>query len=260
MSGNRVQAATLTAVLALVTGCSAIGDSEGHLPRPSAGTPSLPSVSGGMSRPLCAEPTEDDFSQPESAPGAVTPVLLLGTGDRGVVLGGQANGGICQMLPYGRELAALGYRVALFEWRDPYPLAMTTATRTLVAAGAERVVLGGFSRGALVALGAAPAAGPEVVGVFSVSGGPSASEGFGSIASLSRFHGPVLLVMARDDDVFPPGTTRRIAARHRGPEQVLVVPGYDHALSLLAGDDGPRVRAALLRFMVRTLGPARGAA
>jgi pimeloyl-ACP methyl ester carboxylesterase len=205
-----------------------------------------------MSRPLCAKPDEGEFRQPASEPGAVTPVLLLGSGTRGVVLGGQADGGICQMLPYGRELADRGYHVALFEWRDPYPRAMTTATGALVAAGARRVVLGGFSRGALVALGIAPTAGDSVVGVFSVSGGPSEGEGFATIRSLSRFRGPILLVSARDDNVFPPGTTTSIATRHRGPEQVLVLPGYDHALRLLEGDNGPTVRAALLRFLSRT--------
>jgi pimeloyl-ACP methyl ester carboxylesterase len=260
-SRRRPAAAAVCAALlaSLIVGCGSgpdaantpAGASHGSRTDAASGSAS-PSVSGGISRPLCAEPDEGEFSQAASGPGAVTPVLLLGSGPRGVVLGGQANGGICQMLPYGRELAGRGYHVALFEWRDPYTRAMTTATRALVTAGARRVVLGGFSRGALVALGIAPTAGDSVVGVFSVSGGPSEGEGFATVRSLSRFRGPILLVMARDDDVFPPETTRAIASRHRGPEQVLVLPGYDHALRLLEGDNGPKVRAALLRFLART--------
>jgi pimeloyl-ACP methyl ester carboxylesterase len=69
------------------------------------------------------------------------------------------------------------------------------------------VVLGGFSRGALVALGVAPRLGPRVVGVISISGGPSPSEGFPTIRSLAAFRGPVLLVSSKDERLV--GTLRR---------------------------------------------------
>lgn len=244
--------------LALLSACSSgVADTSGTRTssRPGASTPVATETAWGrISRPLCAEPDEGTFLHQESSPGTVTPVLVLGDGARGVVLGAQANGGICQVMPFGRELADRGYHVALFEWRDPYPDSMAAATTALADAGAQRIVVGGFSRGALVGLGVAPRLGPKVVGAFSVSGGPSESEGFPTVRSLARFRGPVLLVDSEDDATFPPGTVRRIAARHKGPEQVLVLPGSDHALRLLEGEHSGRVRAAIFDFLDRATG------
>lgn len=243
---------------ALLSACSSgVADTSGTRTssRPGASTPVATETAWGrISRPLCAEPDEGTFLHQESSPGTVTPVLVLGNGARGVVLGAQANGGICQVMPFGRELADRGYHVALFEWRDPYPDSMAAATTALADAGAQRIVVGGFSRGALVGLGVAPRLGPKVVGAFSVSGGPSESEGFPTVRSLARFRGPVLLVDSEDDATFPPGTVRRIAARHKGPEQVLVLPGFDHALRLLEGEHSGRVRAAIFDFLDRATG------
>jgi predicted esterase len=155
------------------------------------------------------------------------------------------------MLPFARELAGKGYHVAVFDWTVPYDTAMATATKALRADGAERVVLGGFSRGALVGLGVAPSLGTPVAGVFSVSGGPSPVEGFPTIKSLSRFRGPILLISSKEDPVFPAGTGAAIAAAHKGPETVLQLPGSAHALALL--EDSAKVRTALDRFLGRVL-------
>lgn len=207
-------------------------------------------------RPSCAEPGETTYLHAKSAGARLTPVLLLGRGPRGVVVGAQANGDICQVLPFARGLAGKGYHVAVFDWTMlQYGDNMTSATKALIADGATKVVLGGFSRGALVALGIAPSLGSPVVGVFSVSGGPSAAEGFDSVASLSGFRGPILLVGSIDDPVFPPATTDAIAAAHAGPETVLTVPGSEHALALLSGPEGPRVQAAIDAFLVQVLPP-----
>jgi dienelactone hydrolase len=217
-------------------------------------TAAVPTDSAGQQiiRPNCVEPNEGKFLHADGE-GEPTPVLLLGNGGRGVVVGAQANGGLCQTLPYGRELAAKGYHVAVFSWTRPYAESMAAATRALIADGATKVVLGGFSRGALVGLGIAPSLRPHVVGVFSVSGGPSADEGFPTVASLSGFPGPILLAGSQDDPVFPGTVNRQIAAAHKGPETVLLVPGTDHALSILTGPDGPRVQAAVDRLLAQVL-------
>jgi len=182
-------------------------------------------------------------------------VLVVGHGPRGLVVGAQANGDLCQTVAFAREVAARGYHVATFDWGSDYTSAMASATRVLQSAGAQRIVVGGFSRGAVVGLGAAPRLGPRVVGVLSISGGPSASEGYPTIASVSAYRGPLLLVAARDDLVFPRGTSQRIAAHHTGDESVLLVPGSDHALALLDGDQASVVRRAIFGFLARVTAP-----
>lgn len=254
-SAGRRAATALVALMLVSSGC--------------VGSPAPPEAPGGQAsptaalttdaagqplvRPACVEPEEGRFLH-LGGPADPTAVLLLGDGPRGVVIGAQANGGVCQTLPFGRELAADGYHVAVFSWTDPYREAMAAATRALLADGAEKVVLGGFSRGALVGLGIASSLRPHVVGVFSVSGGPSADEGFPTVASLSGFPGPILLIGSQDDPFFPGTINREIAAAHKGPETVLLIPGTDHALSILTGPDGPRVQAAIDRLLGQVLG------
>lgn len=191
-----------------------------------------------------------------ASPPAANAVLLLGTGPRGIVLGAQANGGICQILPIAQQLASRGYHVAAFDWNGQntdFAADMTRATQALLADGARRVVLGGFSRGALVALGVASSLGPAIVGVISVSGGPSPNEGFPTIASLATFPGPVLLVSSQDDPVFPPRTSAAIAAAHHGPNTLIVVPGNEHALELLDGPYSHRINSAIDAFLAALL-------
>jgi len=191
-----------------------------------------------------------------ASPPARNAVLLLGAGRRGIVFGAQANGGICQVLPIAQQFARRGYHVAVFDWNIDnigYGADMTRATHALLADGARRVVLGGFSRGALVALGVAPKLGPRIVGVISISGGPSPSEGFPTVGSLAAFRGPILLVSSKDDPVFPPGTSAAIAAAHHGPDTLLVVPGSEHALQLLDGPYSHRINTAIDEFLARLL-------
>jgi dienelactone hydrolase len=234
-----------------VAGCAAGGSTPAAGPSLATASTPTPTDAAGLPvvRPACAAADAGRYLHADG----ITPVLLLGNGPRGVVVGAQANGGICQVLPFARTLVAEGYHVAVFDWTQPYGDAMTTATRALLDDGATRTVLGGFSRGALVGLGIAKSIGPAVVGVFSVSGGPSSSEGFPSIESLATFHGPILLIASQDDPVFPPGTSRAIAAAHDGQETVLIVPGSAHALALLDGPDGTRIRAAIDDFLKQVL-------
>ena len=138
-------------------------------------------------------------------------------------------------------------------WTSVAEVGLPPITHALLADGARRVVLGGFSRGALVALGVAPRLGPRVVGVISISGGPSPSEGFPTIRSLAAFRGPILLVSSKDDPVFPPGTSAVIAAAHPGPDTLLVVPGSEHALQLLDGPYSHRINTAIGAFLARLL-------
>ena len=57
-------------------------------------------------------------------------------------------------------MAERGYRVAVIEWRGDRTDSMAAAVRTMTADGARRVVVGGFSEGAVIGLGGASAFGP----------------------------------------------------------------------------------------------------
>lgn len=251
------------ALLVVVLGASSCSGSS-PLARPASGTSTvagstatfdLASVQpGGMERPdICLDPGEGSFSNERSAQDWYTPVLVLGDSPRGVVLGAQSNGGICQMVPYARELVDQGFRVALFEWGQDNTESMAMAVGAIARAGAEKVVVGGFSQGAVVGLGAAKDLGPKVVGVLAVSAGPSERDGYPSVASLGTYPGPVLLIGAEGDAVWEPGINQSIARAHRGPETVLTVAGGEHALGLLR-THGPAVRAAITAFLTRVLG------
>jgi len=241
----------LAAIVAAGSGCS-------HPSAPSRATSAAATAASPQPSPAgpsCGVTITGRHRYLASPPGR-NAVLLLGAGPRGIVLGAQANGGICQVLPIAQQFARHGYHVAAFDWNtgnSGYGADMTRATRALLADGGRRVVLAGFSRGALVALGVAAKLGPRIVGVISISGGPSPSEGFPTIRSLAAFRGPVLLVSSKDDPVFPPGTSAAIAAAHHGPDTLLVVPGYEHALQLLDGPYSHRINTAIDAFLARLL-------
>ena len=242
----------------LVSGCSAVGMPTSGAP--SATTVAAPSLSPvhtpvARARPWCLRAGERRHVVGFGRGLGSRWVAVLGRGPRGVVIGSQANGDVCQAIGLARAAAARGYRVAVFDWGRHYTASLASAVQVLRDAGASRIAVGGFSRGAVVALGAAPGLGADVTGVFSVSGGPSASEGYPSVASVSRYPGPLLLVAARQDPVFPHSTVHRIAARHDGEEQILLVPGDEHALALLDGEHGPVVRRALFTFLAGVTAP-----
>ena len=248
--------------LFVALGVSACGRSAVSAPTTGVATVASPSATfdlasvqpGGMERPdICLEPGEGTFSNERSAHAWYTPVLVLGDGPRGVVLGAQSNGGICQMVPFARELVAQGYRVAVFEWGQNNAESMAMAVRAITRSGAEKIVVGGFSEGAVIGLGAAKDLGPRIVGVLAVSGGPSATDGFPTVSSLGTYPGPVLLVGSEGDAVWEPGINESIARVHRGPETVLTLTGGEHALGLLR-THGPAVRAAITAFLTRALG------
>src|SRR5262245_43532006 len=134
----------LLSATVLLFGLAACGSSGpttagGPSPTPSiapATTPPPTDTAGNpVVRPACATADQGRYLHATGASG-ITPVLLLGSGPRGVVVGAQANGGICQTLPFANTLVAKGYHVALFDWTRPYGEAMTTATHALLDDGA----------------------------------------------------------------------------------------------------------------------------
>jgi len=138
-----------------VSGCSntSAPSRPSSSPTPTSATATSPQSS--LAGPSCGTPIPGRHRYLPSPP-AANAILLLGTGPRGIVLGAQANGGICQILPTAQRLQARGYHIAVFDWGTDYATDMTRATHAVLSDGARRVILGGFSRGALVGLGIAP--------------------------------------------------------------------------------------------------------
>ncbi|MDB5704304.1 MAG: alpha/beta fold hydrolase [Sphingomonas bacterium] len=72
------------------------------------------------------------------------------------------------------------------------------------------------------------------------------------IAALPAYRGPVLIVGGGADRYTPPDETRALYAAARGPKRLWWATGMDHAS--VSGVATPAYRAALLAFLVRTIG------
>jgi hypothetical protein len=127
----------------------------------------------------------------DSSSGQTGGFLVLGDGDRGVLLVPQSDGDICQWLPTGRRLAADGYLVGLMDWTSPFDTAVTTAAALLREAGATELVLVGASRGGAYVLGVAGTLRPAPAGVVSFSGEGRLGE-WDADARIRSYRGPLL--------------------------------------------------------------------
>ena len=185
--------------------------------------------------------------------------VLLGQGPRGVVLSAQSNGGVCQWLDFGRELAAAGYHVALWDYQgrdvsvDHTSGELRQVLDHLRDAGARRIVLAGASKGGCASIDVAARAPAGVQGVVSLScsGRTDADE---SVLNprVGAVRVPLLLAVAEVDVFVTVATMRATLARATARDkELLVVPGSDHGVDLLEGPD-PRVRQAVLAFLDRT--------
>jgi pimeloyl-ACP methyl ester carboxylesterase len=72
------------------------------------------------------------------------------------------------------------------------------------------------------------------------------------IAALPDYRGPVLIVGGGADRYTPPAETRALYAAARGPKRLWWAGGMDHAA--ISGIASPTYRAALLSFLVHTIG------
>ena len=119
--------------------------------------------------------------------------------------------------------------------------------------GADRIVLVGSSMGATAVLAAATRIRPPVAGVVSLSGAAA----FGAVnawAAMPRLRVPVLFVTADDDEPFL-GAARAMYRRARSADKRLLVAHRGHGSIILAfPGQGPRVLAAMRRFITDQTG------
>jgi dienelactone hydrolase len=176
--------------------------------------------------------------------------LKTGEGAKGVVLGPQSDGDICQWMPYARKLVKLGYHVAIYEWASPFKEIVTNAYDMLRKAGATSIALMGASQGAATSLAYAADMKPPAAGVVSLGGELNLNgEPVLTTTLIARFKGPLLLISTENDGYAPAADTRKLADAHPGAEQVLILSGSDHGVALLTDQHAPQVTTAIEAFL-----------
>jgi pimeloyl-ACP methyl ester carboxylesterase len=173
--------------------------------------------------------------------------VMIGRGPAGVVLTHESSGWICSWLPYGRTLARRGFRVFIIDARgngsssaSPRPsrryrfdLDIAAAAREMRRRGAQTVILGGGSLGAMGSLIVGASQRPPVDAVFAVSPGTS-FRGVDAEAAVPRLRVPVLYVVASEDAGFPETTRRLYEATASDDKRVVVVNGFGHGNEVMA--------------------------
>lgn len=193
--------------------------------------------------------------------------VLLGTGNRTVVLAHAFGSNLCSWLPYGRTLATHGYRVLAFDFRsfgssgsptdgsnaDRFEWDLEAAVRLVRNAGAHHVVLVGASIGATAVLVAASKIEPPVDATISVS--PFAlslthsDHGLSPLAAVRRSRVPVLFLASSDDPYSTDNARTLFRAASAHDKHLLLLPGAAHGSDLLTGPTGSRARHALDDFI-----------
>jgi pimeloyl-ACP methyl ester carboxylesterase len=227
----------LLCAAALLTGCGGSGGGSG------AAVPARACLEGG----------ERAFSFP-AADGPTTGVVL-GRGRTGVVLGHQAGSDLCEWLPRARALARQGRQVLAFDFGTAHiKEGMAAAAAELRRRGVTRLVLVGSSMGGTAAIAAAAQLTPPVAGVVSLSG-PEEYDGADAAAAAPKLRVPVLFIAADDDPPFDDAARALYKAVPGHDKRLLVLEGGGHGTSLVEfGDQAPRVRRQLARFLQATLG------
>jgi alpha-beta hydrolase superfamily lysophospholipase len=183
----------------------------------------------------------------------------LGSGPRVVILAHQGASNLCIWLPYGRTLAARGYRVLVFDhrgfsssgrashWRrqNRVDFDVLGAIQTMRARGATTVVIGGGSLGGAAVLSAAALATPPVNGVISFSS-PSTYGFIDPLEAVASFRVPALFLAAEQDGEFPE-VAQTLFDRCASPDKHLAIfPGGSHGVFLLRD---PQARATVDDFI-----------
>jgi pimeloyl-ACP methyl ester carboxylesterase len=185
--------------------------------------------------------------------------VVLGRGPAAVVLTHESRGWICSWLPYGRMLARRGFRVLIIDARGNgsssasrsprrryrFDLDIAAAAREMRRRGAESVILGGGSLGAMGSLIVGASLRPPVDGVVAVSPGTS-FRGVDAEAAVPRLRVPVLYVVASEDAGFPETTRTLYEATASEDKRLVVVNSFGHGNEVMANAEA---RQAVDRFI-----------
>jgi pimeloyl-ACP methyl ester carboxylesterase len=180
-----------------------------------------------------------------------TSAATLGRGPLGVVFANESGGSACGWTGLARALAGAGHPVAVTDGPGDARRALAAAVALRVA-GARRIVLIGASVGGRAVLQAAALRPDAVVGAVSISGERDVDSDPEDLLPAARHvQLPVLFVGSREDGYtnFGADTRQLHRAVPARVDELLLVSGGDHGVDLLADAHGPRVRAAIARFV-----------
>ena len=207
--------------------------------------------------------------------GAILTGAILGSGPSGVVIVHRSGSDLCNSLPYGRELAARGHQVLVFDLEGrgssgylrydeaaaPLAFDVVAAAAALRSHGARRVVVIGVGGGAVSTLAGATFAKPAFDGVVGIS---SADSHFGLDArtAVKRLPTlPLLLIASADDHTYDGETQNLYRLAASQSKQLMIVPGdrygeimFEHSTADPANPYA--VRDVVNAFVTRYAGPS----
>src|SRR4051794_35877548 len=166
-----------------------------------------------------------------------TLVGFAGSGTRGVVLGPQSDGDVCQWARQLKRLVDEGYLVATFSWSSDGERSFTDAVDVLHAQGAVDVAFVGASKGGMYAAALADDLDPVAVVAL---GPPDRYEGHDARSASSTYTGP-LLVVASSDDRNVPALSSKLVSRPDDPSTFVELTGSAHGVALFAGEHRAQV-------------------
>jgi pimeloyl-ACP methyl ester carboxylesterase len=277
---------TALAIVMVLTTCDVGSDADGAAgTAPSTRPTASPGGSSSSPTPSAALPLPCNGARniPSlwfgSADGTRLYGAIVGSGSTGVVVANDVPHPLCETLVPARFLAAHGYRVLVFDYRDhedsdtsdvPGRLDrdVAGAVAELRSRGVQRVVLLGSYAGVAAAVVAATEIRPDVDGIVGIS--PAAYRGhwvegpFGPIGALQaapKLRMPALFVTVRTDPYVSLGEVRRLYRSMASRDKdLLVIPSGSAGFETIDFNSyGDRVRSAILSFVERIAGRNAGA-
>jgi dienelactone hydrolase len=196
---------------------------------------------------------EDHGDQPGAA--------VLGDGDVGVVLANDSLNDTCEWMALARELADDGMRAVVFRFGSVqrYDQEVLAAARALRSAGVGRVAAIGASAGGRAVVQAAAHDDQTLAAAISLSAervvhrtrtqlDPRYPE---ILPVAQQVHVPSLYVGSEEDGLTQHGRDTRDlhGVTPADVNEILLVPGSDHGVSLLSGAHGPQVHDAIFGLL-----------